>query len=92
MKVDKITVKLSLREARAVARAVSFVRQAVYDFQAKELDDQPEIWRILSNVEYAIGSGLADISDADGFGYRPGFAVRTKWLNESVLLPFKKAV
>ena len=97
MKVDtSITVKLSLREARALLRAVSAVGRLTYDTGAKGgFESQPEMWRLMSNIESSVGSALADLTYTLWSNYGPGFTARHRWSDEPITAPLpvvRKAV
>jgi len=95
MKVKaKINVELSLREARAVARAVAMASRIVYDGRAPfGCENQSEVYRALNDAESQLSSALgAFASEAFGSDGICGYYIRHRWGDEPIAAPFSRSV
>lgn len=85
----KVKIELSLREARALLRAVAASSRLVYDPRAPfGAENQSESYRVLVNVESAVGSALGEFANERFGDYGSGYALRYRWADEPLAAPF----
>ena len=86
----KVNVSLSLREVRAVLRAVELASHVVYDCRAPlGYENQSEVYRVLCGVESALCAGLGEFAAGRSCGeWGAGYRVACRWRDEPIAKPF----
>lgn len=90
-----VKVELSLREARALLRAVSASGRLVYDPRLSGIPAQSEAYRALYNAERSLLNAVGCYAGARG-DYCAGYRLAYSWADEPISAPygsvFKKEV
>ena len=81
--VKKVSVELSLREARVVLRALQVAQHITHnDGLGVDWSQQSAEWQALCDAEYEIKLGVATMAKSIGFAFGSGFRLAQKWCGE----------
>ena len=90
----KVNVSLSLREVRAVLRAVEMASHVVFDRRAPfGIENQSEVYRALCDAESTVSYALGEFAAGRPCGEcGAGFRLAYRWRDEPIAKPFSKEV
>ena len=81
----KVSVELSLREARVVLRAINLAQKVSHNNGiGVDYRKQSEEWQALCDAEYEFKISIAQLAESLGFAFRSGYGVAQKWGSEGV--------
>lgn len=83
-----VKVELSLREARALLRAVSAAGRMLYDPRAGGIAEQSEVYRALYDVERSVKNAVAEYSECRSRDWCAGYRLVCRWGDEPLPAPF----